>query len=214
MFLFRLLGYTHRPSSSLIMEVFEPQARVLSFQSVSDDVSDYAKSLRRASGSSAASLKQPSPRRGSKAVGSYVSPYRQLSDCLQDKQNAAADDEAKKLVVENTYRTKPKQKFPERDVEEIIRRSLQDMLEEQMYSAMECGFLTKLLSSRIIERVKSLNIERYKLVCLVNVGSKHNQGIRVASRCLWNEEVDTQATASVENSTLFAVATVFGIYFE
>ncbi|XP_029213040.2 dynein light chain Tctex-type 5-like [Acropora millepora] len=216
LFLFRFLGCPQHPSSSLIMEVFEPQARVLSFQSVSDDVSDYAKSLRRASGSSVASLKQPTPRRGSKAVGSYVSPYRlwrQLSDGLPEKQNAA-DDEVKKSVVENTYRTKPKQKFPEREVEEIIRSSLQDMLKEQIYSAMECGFLTKLLSSRIMERVKSLNIERYKLVCLVNVGSKHNQGIRVASRCLWNEEVDTQATASVENGTLFAVATVFGIYFE
>lgn len=199
------------------MDVIEPRSRFLSFQSVSDDASDYAaKSVRRLSASSAASSKQPAPRRGSKPAGSYVSPYRlwrQLSDSFRTKQDAA-DEEEKKQAVENTYRTEPKRKFPEREVEEIIKNSLVDMLARQIYSPSECGFLTKLLSSRIMEQVKNLNIERYKLVCLVNVGSKHNQGVRVASRCLWNEEYDTHVTASVENGTLFAVATVYGVYYE
>jgi len=200
---------------------FEPRPRVLSFQSVqssSDD--DYAKSsVRRTSISSSASgrrvsLAQAGQRKASKGTASYVSPYRlwrNLSDSIHDK---PLNDDDKKPTIENTYRTDPKRKFPEGEVREIIRNSLEDMLGKQTYTASECSFLTKLLSARIMEQVKSLNIERYKLVCLVNVGSKHNQGLVVASRCLWNADFDTHVTATVENGTLFAVGTVYGVYFE
>ena len=197
---------------------FEPRPRILSFQSVESpfDEDNLKSANRRTSSSSEASGKLPS-RRGSQKPGeSYVSPYRlwrRLSDSIHDKSLTCRDDD-RKPTLENTYHTEPKQRFPEGEVREIIKNSLEGLLSEQTYSAKECGFLTKLLSSRIIEQVKSLNIERYKLVCLVNVGSKHNQGLMVASRCLWNAEYDTHVTATVENGTLFAVATVYGAYFE
>lgn len=195
---------------------FEPRPRVLSFQSVQESSSDedYLKSPNRRMSNSSVASKQS--RRGSKPAASYVSPYRlwrKLSDSIRDKPLTCQDDD-RKPEVENTYRIEPKRRFPDGEVREIIKNSLEDMLLRQTYTASECGFLTKLLSSRIMEQVKGLNIERYKLVCLVNVGSKHNQGLMVASRCLWNEEYDTHVTATVENATLFAVATVYGVYFE
>ena len=196
---------------------FEPRPRILSFQSGESSFDeDTPKSPNRRTSNSSETSGKPSSRRASKAVGPYVSPYRlwrRLSDSIREKSLTCQDGE-KKQTLENTYRTKPKRKFPEREVKEIIKNSLEDMLSEQTYSAKECGFLTKLLSSRIIEQVKSLNIERYKLVCLVNVGSKHDQGLMATSRCLWNAEYDTHVTATVENGTLFAVATVYGVYFE
>ncbi|CAH3130565.1 unnamed protein product [Porites lobata] len=192
---------------------FEPRPRVLSFQSVqsSNDHDDEAvASTRRTSISSSTSARRVSlgaqaSRKASKAgTQPYVSPYRlwrKLSDSIQEKKLGYNEGQ----TVENTYRTEPKRRFPEREVREIIRNSLEGMFATQTYTAETCGFLTKLLSSRILEQVKSLNIERYKLVCFVNVGSKNDQGLRVASRCLWNAEHDTQVTASVENSTVFAV---------
>lgn len=202
---------------------FEPRPRVLSFQSVqsSSDEDNYGASGRRTSeaGSTTSSRRisvNPQSRKSSK-VSTYVSPYRlwrKLSDSIHEQSAKGGQDEEKKQEVENTYRTEPKRKFPEREVKEIIQNSLEALLGELTYNATECGFLTKLLSSRIMEQVKSLNIERYKLVCLVNVGSKHNQGLRIASRCLWNADFDTHVTASIENGTLFAVATVYGVYFE
>ena len=196
---------------------YEPRPRILSFQSgeLSFDEDNVKSPNRRTSNSSETSGKPPS-RRASRAVGPYASPYRlwrRLSDSIREKTIPCQDGE-KKQTLENTYRTEPKRKFPEGEVREIIKNSLEDMLSEQTYSANQCGFLTKLISSRIIEQVKSLSIERYKLVCLVNVGSKHDQGLVLASRCLWNEEHDTHVTATVENGTLFAVATVYGVYFE
>ena len=204
---------------------FEPRPRVLSFQSAQSSSDDeYAKSAvtgRRTSVSSTASGRRVSvgPAAGRKAskAGTYVSPYRlwrKLSDSIHEKSLMTPQNEDRQQTIENTYRTEPKRKFPEIEVREIIRNSLEDMLARQTYTAHECSFLTKLLSSRIMEQVKSLNVERYKLVCLVNVGSKHNQGMVVASRCLWNAEYDTHVTATVENATLFAVGTIYGVYFE
>lgn len=208
---------------------FEPRSRVLSFQSAqSSSEEDYVRSqgasARRMSQMSEASSTTSSRRvsvmqqgrKGSK-VASYVSPYRlwrKLSDSILEQAAKNCQEDEKKQEVENTYRTEPKRKFPEREVREIIQNSLEAMLGQLTYTATECGFLTKLLSSRIMEQVKSLNIERYKLVCFVNVGSKQNQGFRVASRCLWDADFDTHVTASIENATLFGVATVYGVYFE
>lgn len=203
---------------------FEPRPRVLSFQSVQSSTDEeyggYSGGRRASEAGSTTSSRRlslnPQARKASK-IAAYISPYRHwrnLNESAREKSEKAGQDEEKKPEVENTYRIEPKRKFPEREVKEIIQNSLEAMLGELTYNATECGFLTKLLSSRIMEQVKSLSIERYKLVCLVNVGSKHDQGLRVVSRCLWNADFDTHVSANIENGTLFAVATVYGVYFE
>ncbi len=41
-----------------------------------------------------------------------------------------------------------------------------------------------------------------------------DQDIRVASRCLWDIEKDNSVSVVYKNSSIYAVATVFAIYFE
>ena len=89
-----------------------------------------------------------------------------------------------------------------------------EKLESHTYSPTHSPFLAKLLSTRVLENVKRLNIERYKIVCLVTIGSKASQGLRIASRCLWNDQFDTVVSASFETKDFFAVGTVYGIYYE
>lgn len=122
-------------------------------------------------------------------------------------------DEKFKRSFENTYRLEPKIRFPEGKVRTVIKEAL-DTLESHAYSANHTPFLVKLLSARILENVKHLNIERYKVVCLVTIGSKESQGLRIASRCLWNDQFDTFVSVSFEGETFFAVGTVYGIYYE
>jgi len=55
---------------------------------------------------------------------------------------------------------------------------------------------------------------RYKLVTTVTIGQIADQGVRVASRCLMDQETDQAASGSFTNETLFAVATVYGFYYE
>jgi len=121
--------------------------------------------------------------------------------------------EDKKRCFENTYRMEPKIRFPEGKVRAVIKEAL-ETLASHTYSANHSPFVAKLLSARVLENVKQLNIERYKVVCVVTIGSKERQGLRIASRCLWNDQFDTYVTACFEEDHFFAVGTVYGVYYE
>ena len=119
----------------------------------------------------------------------------------------------RKRCSENTYRLEPKMRFPEGKVRAVIKEAL-DTLASHTYSASHSPFLTKLLTTRILENVKQLNIERYKVVCLVTIGSKESQDLRIASRCLWDDQFDTFVSVCFEGQRFFAVGTVYGVYYE
>ena len=70
------------------------------------------------------------------------------------------------------------------------------------------------LGEVIKDRIKALRLTRYKLVCLVVIGQNTGQAVRHASRCLWDAHNDSFASASYVNSSLFATATVYAIYYD
>ena len=53
-----------------------------------------------------------------------------------------------------------------------------------------------------------------QLVCIVNIGEKREQDVRIGSRCLWDANRDSFASAFYDNQYVFASATVYAIYFE
>ncbi|KAJ4460034.1 putative dynein outer arm light chain [Paratrimastix pyriformis] len=55
---------------------------------------------------------------------------------------------------------------------------------------------------------------RYKHIVQVTIGEVKDQGMRVASRSLWDPKVDSCVSCHFQNNSLFCVAMVFGIYFE
>jgi len=64
-------------------------------------------------------------------------------------------------------------------------------------------------------RVKQeLFLPRYRLVASVMIGQDGGQSISIVSRSLWNAATDNFSSASYRNGSLFAVATVFAVYFE
>ena len=149
-----------------------------------------------------------SPRRSSRHISGamYFSNFKRPNETKDNVQ-------ARKNIFENTYRLEPKTRFPEIKVKAVLNEVL-EKLESHTYSPTHSPFLAKLLSTRVLENVKRLNIERYKIVCLVTIGSKASQGLRIASRCLWNDQFDTVVTASFEKKDFFAVGTVYGIYYD
>ena len=107
-----------------------------------------------------------------------------------------------KVRFENTYRMEPKAHFPEGKVRSVIKEAL-DTLVSHNYNPTHSPFVAKLLSSRILENVKQLNVGRYKVVCLVTIGSKKSQDLRVASRCLWDSQFDTFVSVCFESEQFF-----------
>jgi hypothetical protein len=55
---------------------------------------------------------------------------------------------------------------------------------------------------------------RHKIVVQVTIGEVHGQGVRIASRCLWDTETDNHASSTFQNPYLYCVAMVFAVYFE
>ena len=99
-------------------------------------------------------------------------------------------------------------------MEDVLHQILESYLEGEEYNANRCGQLTQNLTDVIETRIKEMHFPRYKLVCHVVIGNKLNQWVRCVSRCLWDKSTDLSATATYENQSLFAVATVYGLYFE
>ncbi|XP_001514856.3 LOW QUALITY PROTEIN: dynein light chain Tctex-type 4 [Ornithorhynchus anatinus] len=117
---------------------------------------------------------------------------------------------------ENTYRTGPEpggRWNPER-AQRALEAALAGSLGEARYSAPAAGPLARSLCELVRARLRELSPPRYKLVCSVVLGPRAGQDLRVASRALWDPANDGLASASFANASLFAVATVHGLYRE
>ncbi|XP_061173329.1 dynein light chain Tctex-type 5-B-like [Saccostrea echinata] len=121
---------------------------------------------------------------------------------------------AKKVYYENTYRLDPPARFRADKVKPIIEKVLETHLEGKKYDPVECSILSKKLSDEIKQKVKELDFKRYKLVCTVTIGQKHNQGVQIGSRYLWDADRDNFAAASFHNRHIFADGSVYALYYE
>ena len=92
---------------------------------------------------------------------------------------------------------------------------LESHLRGRTYKGMlETSILCSSLSAVIKDAVKTLGYCRYKLVCNVIVGEAEKQTMNVASRCVWDDTIDTSVTVCYEDSNLCVVAIVHGLYYE
>lgn len=119
-----------------------------------------------------------------------------------------------KLSYENTYILEPKRKFRAGDAQIIIDQVLVKHLKDEKYDPNACKQLAKTLAEIIKSSVKELNYERYKIICIVTIGQLDEQGLRCASRCVWDTNWDTFASGSYQNKSLYGVATVYAVYYE
>merc|ERR1719436_690670 len=86
--------------------------------------------------------------------------------------------------------------------------------DKEEYIAEEAKGWTLDVSNDIKAAVKELNIPRYKIIVQVVIGEQASQGIRVASKFLWDVTSDNWASYTFQNPTMFAVGMVFGCYYE
>jgi hypothetical protein len=130
------------------------------------------------------------------------------------REETSVPTSSRRLRYENTYRTEPERLFPHCRAQKLISQVLHKVLENVTYDGEKCRELAMELSGRIKNLMKEFDAPRYKLVSLVHIGEKDEQGIMMCSRCIWNAEHDCFASANFTNRTLFAVATVYACYIE
>ncbi|KFW95615.1 Tctex1 domain-containing protein 4, partial [Phalacrocorax carbo] len=101
-------------------------------------------------------------------------------------------------------------KFDAEQVQRVLEGALAGALRTTVYSPQGSAPLAQSLA----ELLRRVVPPRYKLVCLVLLSQRGQQSLLVASRALWDPESDSFASATFSNASLFAVATVHGVYFE
>ena len=116
----------------------------------------------------------------------------------------------------SAHRLEPKdeERFYPTQVKSIIKEVLEEKLQGQTFDDSNAQTLALDISNVVKAKCKELRIPRYKLIVQTVVGENQNQGVRLASKSLWNAKIDNYASASHMNDHLFAVCMVFGAYFE
>ncbi|KAL4216405.1 hypothetical protein ACF0H5_024131 [Mactra antiquata] len=121
----------------------------------------------------------------------------------------------KPTQFQNTYKLQPEQTFIGVEIEKAVEKILADFLYDKDYEPAECKLHSQLLSSRILDEIKTMGYQKFKMVCVVSIGSlREKPGMQFGSRCLWNKETDNFISAKYSNSSLFAVAMVYGLFYD
>ena len=144
---------------------------------------------------------------------------RKASNSVSPRMEAFTDHGKRGAQTEvlPTYRMGPQsdRKFRPHAVKKIMDQAFEESLDGiKNYDSVKCRALTMQVCEDIKQRVKWLNYERCKLICLVHIGSLSGQGMQVASQCLWDQNVDNFASTTYRNGDIFAVALLFGVYKE
>merc|ERR1719230_1283129 len=109
-------------------------------------------------------------------------------------------------VWENTYIMAPKddEKFMPSKVTAVIDKVMNEYLRDKEYNVEDAKIWTLELSNDIKAAVKELSIPRYKIIVQVVIGEQGSQGVRVASKFLWDVNSDNWASYTFQNNSLFA----------
>ncbi|XP_048749654.1 dynein light chain Tctex-type 5-like [Ostrea edulis] len=119
--------------------------------------------------------------------------------------------------LENTYKLEPDDDkvFRVCDVEKLAEGVLAEHLAKMEYDPVKCRDISQTVAVDILERVKQMGFKRYKIVTNVSIGSlREKPGMQFGSRCLWNKNTDNFVSVKYSNSSIFAVAMIYGLYFD
>ena len=144
-----------------------------------------------------------------------ASPSNSSYFCLQQNEKK---HQQRKQKQENTFRIEPSDQFNLHlsELHEKIEDMLRDTIGQKRYVKDTCQLICLLLANQIktLARQMIAAAERHKVLCLVVVNERCNQGISVSSRCLWNETTDNSIHVSYENHSISAVVIVHFVYCE
>ncbi|GIY62363.1 uncharacterized protein CDAR_50131 [Caerostris darwini] len=111
-----------------------------------------------------------------------------------------------------TYQLEPTVTVKPQKIVSIAQRILEEHFQDKDYATSEMRETISKISFDIQEEVKSLMLDRYRIVCHVTVGEKCEQDVAMAFLCLWKHEFDHYAVAKYDGVDFFATALVFVLY--
>ena len=121
------------------------------------------------------------------------------------------------VAMENTFKMSPDDvtKFNYVKVKAAMEAGVRFFVNDKTkYEPKKCAQVSKIMAEDIKGRIKDLNFKRYKVVCNVVMGQVSGQAMEVASRCVWDNNSDNFVSYTFQNSSIFCIVSVYGVYFE
>jgi hypothetical protein len=112
------------------------------------------------------------------------------------------------------FEPKTDEKFNPSSVKKIIDDVLNEKLSGVTYDDKLATALALEISNMVKLKCKTLKMPRYKIIVQTFIGENLNQGLRVASKSLWNPKFDNYSSSSFINQNIFSVVMVYGSYYE
>ncbi len=106
------------------------------------------------------------------------------------------------------------ERFYSAKVQNIIENVIKAKLEGMQCDQVKHKQWAEGIVVEIKDQTKQLSIPSYKITVQCVIGQVLGQGVRVASKCLWDEANDNYASYTYSNASLFCTGIVFGIYYE
>uniref|UniRef100_A0A8R1XVU2 Uncharacterized protein n=1 Tax=Onchocerca volvulus TaxID=6282 RepID=A0A8R1XVU2_ONCVO len=97
----------------------------------------------------------------------------------------------------------------------VGRRILEEVLAENLgghtFESSNAEQLSNSLANIIRNRLKGLNLPKYKYIIQVILGEERGQRVRAHGACMWDSDTDSVAHYVYSNDHLFCEATIFAI---
>ncbi|XP_050522171.1 dynein light chain Tctex-type protein 2B-like isoform X2 [Daktulosphaira vitifoliae] len=137
-----------------------------------------------------------------------------IYDALTNKIESESHQE--KLVnYQNTYRLESKNSFSETKALEVVQEEIEKYIKiETKYDAQKAAGICAALSQAIRDRIHDMNFDRYKIVCIVDIGEKKGQGVMSIVRFLRDSNKDKYIVKTYENNFLFVSIMIGALYYE
>lgn len=118
------------------------------------------------------------------------------------------------LRFQATYRLEPKRPFKHDDCYSILQNLITFNLQNYIYNPKTAPRLCLYLSEEIKLRVKKLDFDRYRIICVVTIGEKFHQSYKSVTKFLWDSKRDGYANFVFDSSNLFCNGTIYALYYE
>lgn len=117
-------------------------------------------------------------------------------------------------VDATTFSLRPdhQHKFRPNEVKPIVRAVLESRLEDQEYKADEVQSISKEIADTVRDKIRGLELDRYKLLVHCMIGEQRGQGLRAGCKMFWDSDTDNYLEEVYVSKHLFAVVTVFAVY--
>uniref|UniRef100_A0A1I7W2W2 Tctex1 domain-containing protein 2 n=1 Tax=Loa loa TaxID=7209 RepID=A0A1I7W2W2_LOALO len=112
------------------------------------------------------------------------------------------------LVIRPTNQEKFRATVGRRILEEVLAESLGG----HTFEPNNAEQLSNSLSTLIRNRLKGLNLPKYKYIIQVILGEERGQRVRAHAACRWDSDTDSMAHYVYSNDHLFCEATIFAIF--